>query len=67
MNSRKNHIRTIGATALSVALFLIGTQSYFNNKEINNARDKCYEIRGTPQVESDFLKLNYTFTCSEKN
>lgn len=46
-----------------MGIFLLGMQSYFNNKEIENASDQCYEIGGTPKVESDFLAMNYSFEC----
>ncbi|GAB1792824.1 MULTISPECIES: hypothetical protein [Priestia] len=45
---------------------LIGTKSYFNNKEVNVASDKCYAKGGTPEVEMTFLTLGYNFSCEDK-
>lgn len=52
--------------ALLTTVFLIGSQSYFNNKEVNLASDKCYQKGGQPNVEMAFLTLNYSFSCDEK-
>ncbi|MCM3761429.1 hypothetical protein M3212_11605 [Alkalihalobacillus oceani] len=51
------------ALALLMAVFLVGTQSYFNNKEISLASDRCSETGGAPKVERNLLSLSYTFSC----
>lgn len=56
-------VATLCAFTVVMVMFLVGTQSYFNNKEIENASEQCYEIGGTPEVESDFLAMNYSFEC----
>ncbi|RHW41532.1 hypothetical protein D1B31_07360 [Neobacillus notoginsengisoli] len=59
--------KTIGliAVAAFVIVFLTGSQSYFNYKEINFATDKCLEIGGSPVVQSSFLALNFSFSCEK--
>ncbi|MGR9049530.1 hypothetical protein ACQ4XT_12975 [Halobacillus faecis] len=64
MNDRtKWMVLTLCTLTMIMGIFLVGTQSYFNIKEINNASDQCYEIGGTPEVESDFMAINYSFEC----
>jgi hypothetical protein len=64
MNSKtKWVIAALGTLTVVMVIFLIGTQSYFNKKVIKNASDQCFEIGGTPAVESDFLAVNYSFKC----
>ena len=57
---------TLCVLTLLTIVFAIGTQSFFSNKEINLASDKCYEAGGTPTVESSFLAVNYSFSCQVK-
>jgi len=64
MEMRKKLIVIIG-TAAAGALFLTGAQSYFNHKEINYASEKCYEVGGSPVVETSFLALSYSFSCGK--
>ncbi|CEG25616.1 hypothetical protein [Bacillus sp. B-jedd] len=61
---RKKIIILIG-TAAAGFLFLTGSQSYFHYKEINFATDKCYEVGGSPVVETSFLALSYSFSCEK--
>ena len=67
MKTKTKMFILIGVLTLVTTLFLVGTQSYFHNKEINYASDKCYEIGGSPKVKSDFLALNYSFSCEVNN
>ncbi|WP_067729829.1 hypothetical protein [Oceanobacillus damuensis] len=67
MKIRTKIFIAIGVLSFVTVAFLISTQSYFNNKEISLASDRCYEIGGMPKVESDFLNLNYSFSCQENN
>lgn len=63
MKSKKKIFLGIGAFSFLTVVFLIGTQSYFNNKIINLASDGCYEIGGSPKLERDFFAINYSFSC----
>lgn len=67
MKIRTKMLVAIGVLSFVMISFLVSTKSYFNNKEIGLANDKCYEIGGMPKVESDFLTLNYSFSCEENN
>ncbi|SER02630.1 hypothetical protein SAMN05216362_1412 [Piscibacillus halophilus] len=64
MKTRTKVLIAIGTLSFLMVIFLYGTQSYFNYKEINLASDRCYEIGGTPIVEKDFLTSNYSFSCN---
>ncbi len=66
MNIKTKQLLLIGVLFFVVVAFLISTQSYFNNKEISSASDKCYES-GIPKVESDLFALNYSFSCQKGN
>lgn len=63
MKTKTKMFILIGVLALVTVIFLIGSQSYFNNKEIKNASEKCYEIGGTANVKMDLLSLSYSFSC----
>ncbi|GAA0289011.1 hypothetical protein GGQ92_002357 [Gracilibacillus halotolerans] len=67
MKTKTKMFILIGILTLVTVLFLIGTQSYFNNKEIELATDKCYEIGGTAKVKMDLLSLSYSFSCEVDN
>ncbi|SET63946.1 hypothetical protein SAMN05216389_11826 [Oceanobacillus limi] len=58
-------IASIGMSLFISVLSLICAQSYFNSKEIRLASDRCYEVGGLPKVSSDYLHLNYSFSCQE--
>lgn len=64
MIGRRKIFVVIG-TLCFVVVFLIGMQSYFHNKEIRFASERCHEVGGTPAIESDFLALSYSFSCEE--
>lgn len=49
-----------------ISLFLLASKVYFNTKEIKAASESCYENGGNPSVESTFLTLGYSFTCSSE-
>lgn len=53
----------LGTLIFVMTVFLIGTQSYFNNKEISFANDGCLEAGGMPELQSSFLNLSYSFIC----
>lgn len=65
MKIRTKMIIAISVLSFVAVAFLISTQSYFNNKEISLASERCYDIGGMPKLESDFLHLNYSFSCQE--
>ncbi|SDH24533.1 hypothetical protein SAMN05192534_10321 [Alteribacillus persepolensis] len=67
MTNRIKIIIAISVLSIVTVAFLISTQSYFNNKEIRLASDKCYEIGGLPKVERDSLTLSYSFSCQKDN
>lgn len=67
MKTKTKVLIAVCTLSFLTVVFLIGTQSYFNNKEINFASDRCYEIGGTPKVESEFLALDYSFSCQTYN
>lgn len=67
MKIRTKMLIAIGALSFVMIAFLVSAKSYFNNKEISLANDRCYEIGGMPKVESDFLTLNYSFSCQENH
>ena len=67
MKTKTKMFILIGILTLVTVFFLIGTQSYFNNKEIKLATDKCYEIGGTAKVKMDLLALSYSFSCEVDN
>lgn len=67
MKTNIKSVITIGVLSLLAVVFIFGTQVFFNNKEINNFSEKCYENGGTPKVERDFLSLNYSFSCPKNN
>lgn len=56
-------VSTLCTITILMGIFLVGTQSYFNSKEIDNASNQCYDIGGTPEVESSFLAISYSFEC----
>ena len=51
------------AFAVLLSLFMVGTQAYFNSKEIRFASEGCLEQGGTIIVETTFMNLDYSFTC----
>lgn len=53
----------LSALTCVMAAFLIGSQSYFNSKEISNASEKCLKNEGVVIVEKTMLNLDYTFSC----
>ncbi|REB07357.1 hypothetical protein DVB69_11020 [Sporosarcina sp. BI001-red] len=57
----------LGTLIFVMTVFLISTQSYFNNKEIGLANDGCPEIGGIPDLQSSFLNLTYSFSCDTSN
>ena len=59
----KVKILSIAAVSVLAAVILIGSLSYFNYREINLASDLCYEVGGSPKVESTFLAFHYSFSC----
>ncbi|MCP3030916.1 hypothetical protein LF817_06120 [Halobacillus sp. A1] len=63
MSLNKKVLLSLIAFSIVVAIFLIGTHSYFNYKIINYASDRCYEEGGVPDVEQSFLAWNYSFNC----
>ncbi|MED3728361.1 hypothetical protein ABEY69_00495 [Priestia filamentosa] len=48
-----------------IASSLIFSKSYFNNKEINEFSEGCFNIGGQPVVEMSNLNLDYYFSCEE--
>ena len=67
MKNRTKVIILISTLSFVMVAFLISTQSYFNNKEIRLASDRCYEIDGMPEVQGNFLNLDYSFSCQKNN
>ncbi|MEK5231904.1 hypothetical protein MHB42_09025 [Lysinibacillus sp. FSL K6-0232] len=53
----------IGALLILSGMFLIGMQSYYNQKEIQIASKLCLEHGGQPTIIRDYLALNYSFSC----
>jgi len=56
----------IGLLLVFGIVFLTGVQSFFNQKEIDLASERCLKAGGEPIVERDLLSLNYTFACHIK-
>ena len=65
MKTNTKWLLIVGGLTILMVTFLIGTKSYFNNKEINLASEKCFERDGNPVVDMDSLALNYSFSCDE--
>ena len=59
----KQLLLIIGILTPIVIVFLIGTQSYFNSKEVRLASEICLENEGAVIVEKTFLNLDYSFSC----
>ncbi|MDV2682958.1 hypothetical protein RYX56_01075 [Alkalihalophilus lindianensis] len=51
--------------AVLVAVFLLGTQSYFHSKEVQSLTEGCREVGGTPLLEIDTFVLAYSFSCEK--
>lgn len=63
MKKKTKGVIAVCTLSFLTIVFLIGIQSYFNKKEINLASDKCYGVGGMPKIESEFLALDYSFSC----
>ncbi|TRZ39821.1 hypothetical protein CEQ21_02425 [Niallia circulans] len=61
---KKLNLTTALIMIILITLFLLASKVYFNTKEITTASESCYENGGNPSVESTFLTLGYSFTCS---
>ncbi|WP_026908338.1 hypothetical protein [Paucisalibacillus globulus] len=67
MKVKMKIVIALSVVSLVTITFLISAQSYFNNKEISFASDRCYEKGGMPKIESDFFTLKYSFSCQDNN
>ncbi|RST74300.1 hypothetical protein D4T97_011555 [Siminovitchia acidinfaciens] len=52
-----------GILTILLTISLIGTKSFFNQREINAAKAGCEQTGGQPVLEEGFLTLNYYFQC----
>ncbi|WP_342513776.1 hypothetical protein MKY34_03015 [Sporosarcina sp. FSL K6-1522] len=59
----KQRLAIIAPLTFVMMAFLVGAQSYFNNKEIGFASTECLEQGGSITVETSFLALEYSFSC----
>jgi len=59
------YMLAIGSLLVLSGIFLIGVQSYYNQKEIKIASKLCLEKGGQPTIIRDYLALNYSFLCQK--
>lgn len=48
-----------------IMLALVGSNSYFNTKEINNLKSKCEQSGGTSKLDAAVLNIAYSFECKK--
>lgn len=63
MNTKQKVLATVSVAIILAVAVIIGAETYSNHKIISYASDQCYDRGGSPEVEKDFLGMNYSFSC----